>query len=349
MYLTTAEDEPQGQFLLAFDAADGSALWKVPVSSGVFMAKHPKNTHASSTPVCDGQAIYAAFAADDEINVVAVNKDGTLRWRRAAGPYVSNYGYAASLSRYENLVIVSAESRGAKLARITAVSFVSAMNCDTGDIVWRVRLPEQHAYGSPVIARIGGIDQLLINSEGRVSSHDPRTGNVIWECKTESRETANSVAFDDESVYVANSYPDSRILSIRADGHGDVTNTHVNWTAKRFAGRVPTPLVHNQRLYVLHDNGILRCMNAADGQMVWQKRLAGDFTASPLIVNDLLYAFGESGVSYVMPIDGDEAPDAIESDLGEAIFATPAVWKDSLIIRSERKLWRVANERLADQ
>ena len=75
-----------------------------------------------------------------------------------------------------------------------------------------------------------------------------------------------SMVFDGKLFYMACGFPTFHVLGIRPDGRGNVTDTHVVWKASRGVPRTPSPLLVDDLLYMVADNGILTCLEAATGQ-----------------------------------------------------------------------------------
>src|SRR6056297_2792055 len=93
VFLTTADPSEQTQSVLAIDKASGNQLWKTVVHSGDLPRMHKKNTHASSTPACDGVHVYAAFIHGESLFVTACDFQGNRVWQREVGPFESEHGY----------------------------------------------------------------------------------------------------------------------------------------------------------------------------------------------------------------------------------------------------------------
>jgi outer membrane protein assembly factor BamB len=347
VFLTTAVDETGVQSVNCIDLADGHIRWNTAAFQGKLPEKHEKNTHASATPACDGEMVYAAFAVDDSIRVVALKLDGSVSWRTNVGPFVSQYGYGSSLALFGSLVIVDAESRGSKLGRLRAVSFMAALDRENGAVVWRIRRPEEHGFGSPVIGNVAGRDQLLIGGAGAICSYDPMTGVQLWACDSLTQRSSNSIAFDNNHVFASGTYPENEIICIRADGTGDVGGSRVDWRVKRGASGVPSPVVFAGRLYILQDKGVLSCIEADSGKPIWQKRLGGDFTASPVIAGGCLYAANEIGTTFVITLD-DPPQLAGTNELDEPIFATPTPCGTSILLRTSLSLRKISEPQHVD-
>jgi outer membrane protein assembly factor BamB len=127
-------------------------------------------------------------------------------------------------------------------------------------------------------------------------------------------------------------------LAIRPGGRGDVTDTHVAWRNQRNAPFVPSAIVLDGLYYLVDDKGIAACFEAATGRLVWQQRLGGAFTASPVAVGGRIYFTDEDGTTTVLAARR-EFNIVSKNPLGEPTFASPAVSRGELFIRTDRHLF----------
>jgi outer membrane protein assembly factor BamB len=337
--LATADESEQVLSLLCYRRRDGALLWSVPVQRGGFMAKHPKNSHASPTPACDGSAVYLPYAAEDSLFVTAVDLTGQVRWRTRVGPYVAQWGYGSSPVCWNGLVIVAGESKGPRLADLAATtSYLAALDAATGEPVWRARRPREYSYGTPVVGDVAGRPQLLLAGPEAVRSYDPATGQELWHCDWPIGRTAGTVAFDDRRVYASGTIPGPEMLGVRADGTGDVTASHVEWRVKRGAADVPSPLRYGPFLFVVTDLGVLAAHDPDTGKAVWQQRLPGAVSASPMGAAGRVYVAGEDGRTAVFRAEPPFERLA-ENRLDGPIYATPSPAGDELFVRTEQSLY----------
>ena len=79
-----------------------------------------------------------------------------------------------------------------------------------------------------------------------------------------------------------------------------MTQTHLAWRAVRGGPHVPTPTLVKGRLYTANDTGIFSCLDAINGKLIYLQRISDAFSASPIVVGDLLYFPAESGITYVV-------------------------------------------------
>ncbi len=331
--LATADETEKSQWLLGYDRTSGRELWKTKLHQGGFMKEmHRKCTHASATPACDGERIFGVFIHEEELWVSAVDMNGKLLWQTRAGSFDAYYGFGMSPVLYGPLVIVVGDND-------RPGGFMAAIHRVTGQVVWRIKRPNIDTYCTPITGHIAGRDQLLVGGAGLTCSYDPLTGKLLWQCIGPTEETtANSAAFSADDVFISGGYPTPyTLISIRGDGNGDVTASHLRWTVKAKMPYVPSPLYHDGLIYIAADNGIASCLDAATGKPAWSKRIPGDHHASPVICGDRVYFASEQGPVYVMQA-GRKGSELAQNDLGEGTQATLAICGGRIYLRTHTKL-----------
>ncbi len=337
IFLATAEDDAAVQSVLCHDRATGRRLWRREIHRGGFMHRHAKNSHASCTPACDGGRVFVTFMVQGGIWITALSLDGEKLWQKRIGPFLSKHGYAPSPHLYGSLVIVLADNDGPS-------SYLAALHRTTGRIVWRIRRASRANFASPVVADLCGRDQLLITGPYEVSSYDPNTGERFWHCDGPTTVAANTMTFGDELVYASAGYPRKNLLCIRADGSGDVTNTHTVWRRDRDAAYVPSLLLHEGLLLMVNDRGQTRCFEAETGALLWQKRLQGNYSSSPVLCGDNIYVVNEAGLTTVFRI-GSAYRLVAQNDLGDGGFATPVICGGRIHLRTLHHLYCLGDSR----
>jgi outer membrane protein assembly factor BamB len=325
IFLATADDTAQVQYVLCLDRNSGKQLWQTVVNRGGFMHSHPKGSYASVTPACDGQRVFVNFMIQDAIEVAALDCEGHIVWQRRVAPFKSMHGYAPSPLVYKSLVIVSADNPGP--------NFLTALRRDTGAVVWRIRRTDYQSFASPIVGHIAGRDQLLIMGPHEVTSYDPQSGKQFWHCAGPTKEHAATAVFDDQTVYATAGYPDKRMLAVRGDGSGDVTATHVLWKMPKDGSFIPTPLLHEGLLYVVNDRGLALCLDARSGETIWTHKLDAEFSASPVLVGDKLFVPDEAGRMYILKT-GRSFKLLATNYLGDGGFATPVICGGRIYLRT---------------
>jgi outer membrane protein assembly factor BamB len=329
IFLATADDKAQVQSLLCYDRGNGKLLWQTPIHRGGFMHIHPKNSHASSTAACDGQRLFITFMVQQGIWLTTLDLDGHILQQKKVLPFTSMHGFGPSPLLYKSLVIVPGDNPGP--------NYLAALRRDNGEIAWRIHRTDYQSFASHTVAHVAGRDQLLVNGPLEVSSYDPSTGKRLWHCEGPSKEAASTIVAGTDVVYGSAGYPTKSVLCIRADGSGDVTKSHVLWRYKGKAAFVPTPLLHEELLYVADDAGLLMCLDAKTGELAWSKRLEGGFSASPVLAGGNIYLPNEAGLMYVFK-PGRSYQQIAANDLHDGGFATPAICGSRIYLRTLHQL-----------
>jgi outer membrane protein assembly factor BamB len=327
LFAISSDEASSTQTLHCLHATTGEQLWQHTTLRGGWMRLHPKNTHASSTPACDGQRVLVAGISDGGLWVTAVGLDGERLWQRRVGPFTSQHGYASSLALYRGLVIVAGENRGSGIGKLTGVtSYLAALTRDTGEVAWLVRRPALPSYGSPAV--VG--DRVVLAGAKGVSAYDALTGRLDWEHAWEEGRTASAVASGGGRIFVSRTQPSGRVIALPADG----PSTPEPIWEQPSASDVPSPLWHEGRVYLLGDQGVLSCLEDT-GKQRWKLRLAGNFSASPLLAGGLLYCTNEQGMTFVVQPGDGKGQILARNPLGEATFATPVPVGGRLYFRTE--------------
>ncbi len=330
--LATADEATQTQSLVCLHRADGATLWNTEIHRGTLPNMHRKNSHASPTPACDGERVFTAFAVNDAVWLSAVALDGTIIWQQEVGPFSSRHGYGALPVIYKSAVIVAADHQGE--------GYIAALDRASGDILWRKPRLRVASYATPVVAHVAGRDQLLLSGQNRVVSYDPATGEEIWWCSGSADATANTMAFNDTHVFASGGYQQTGILCIRADGHGDVTNTHIDWEISGMKVYVTSPLVAGDVLVAARDDGIVIGADVASGEVYWKKRLKRgvEISASPTMIGDVVYLPNEAGEVFVFR-PAKEFEHLATNEMHEPIFASPVIAEGKIYLRTLSKLY----------
>ena len=335
VWVTTAVEEARGASLraLAFDVETGKELVDVEVFrlSNADL-KNPKNSHASPTPIVENNRVYLHFGGDGTAAIDAAS--GAIVWK-ARFPYASQHGAGGSPTLYKDLLVFSGDGH--------YEAWVMALDKNTGKARWKTerRKPFDQAYTTPLVISVGGRDQLFSVGAYRAASYDPETGKEIWYVRYEDGfSNVPRPVFGHGLVYIATGFQEPAVLAVRADGAGDVTNTHIAWSMTRGAPYTPSPLLVGDELYIINDLGIATCVDAKTGKLHWQQRVGGNHSASPIFADGRIYFLSEEGVATVIA-PGKTFQKLATSELNGATLASMAVARGSIFIRSLTHLYRV--------
>ena len=335
VWLTTAiEQRGVSLRLMAFDVATGREALNVEVFhlSGARREINPKNSWASPTPIVDEGRVYVHFGAD---GTAALSRDGTVIWKQRF-EYESQHGAGGSPVLHGGLLIFNCDGSDA--------AFVVALDKDTGKIKWKTnrRYPADQAYTTPLVIRAGEHDQLISVGAFRATAYDPATGKEIWRVSySDGFSNVPRPVYAHGLVYIATGFQQPSMLAVRADGVGDVTKTHVAWKTSRAAPLTPSPIVVGDEFYMINDAGIASCLDARTGTVIWQQRLGGTFSASPIFADGRIYFLAEQGVTTVIA-PGKEFRRLASNPLDGGLLASMAVSNGSLFLRTDSHLYRIA-------
>lgn len=324
--------------VLAFDAASGKEVVNVEVfrnrSAGYI---NQKNSRASPTPILEGDRVYVHFGAE---GTAALTTTGEIVWKTQQFRYESQHGAGGSPVLHGDLLIFNCDGWADD-------AYVVALDKHTGRTRWKTnrRQPFSQAYTTPLVIRVGERDQLVSVGAYRTSAYDPMTGREIW--RVGYRDGFSNVPrpiFGHGLVYIATGFNDPTMVAVRPDGTGDVTKTHLAWTVARAAPFTPSPILVGDELYMVNDIGILSCLDAKTGATLWQARLPGNYSASPVFADGRLYFQSEEGVTTIVA-PGREFRRLSASRLDGGMLATMAVSDGSIFIRTDTHLYRIAGTR----
>lgn len=334
VFLATADEEKQIQAVHAFDRETGKELWKTDVHRGGFVQKsNKKASWASGTPACDSERVFINFINEDAVFTTALSvEDGEQLWQTRITGYTIHQGYGSSPAIWEDLVIVSADNKSG--------GAIAGLDRENGEISWKVERAQMPNYPSPVILKAAGKTQLFLTGTEKVSSFDPATGELNWEIDGATTECVTSTVTDGKHIYSSGGYPKNHVAAIAADGSGKVV-----WEVNDRV-YVPSMLIKDGHLYATMDSGVGICWDSATGEEKWKARLGGNFTASPVLVGDRIYAANESGSLFVFTANPEGCEILAENQIAGEIYATPTICGGQIFLRVADYEGETRSERL---
>ena len=338
VWLTTATDDPRrpgpvSLRAIAFDAETGREVVNVEVFQMRGPLLNPKNSHASPTPIVEGDRVYVHFGMN---GTAALTTSGEIVWKTEL-PYASQHGSGGSPVLYGDLLIVSCDGHDA--------AYVVALDKRTGKIRWRTyrRRPFDQAYTTPLVIRVGDQDQIVSIGAYRAAAYDPESGKEIWRVSYPVEDGFSNVpqpVYGNGLIFITTGFQQPVLLAVRVDGEGDVTKTHVAWTLRRGIPYTPSPLLVGEELYLVSDIGIATCLDAKTGELRWQQRLGGNFSASPVFADGRIYFLNEEGMTTVLA-PGKEFRKLATNSLDGWTFASMAISGGAIFLRSDSNLYRI--------
>ncbi|HBE69543.1 MAG TPA: serine/threonine protein kinase [Planctomycetaceae bacterium] len=341
-FLMSCDPESAKRYLQAIDLETGQQLWHKQVS-GKTTHLHKKNTFASSTPAVDARAVYFTWG-DSDVYLAAFTHTGDEIWQRKLGRFVSQHGYGASPVVVGDLVVLFNSQAAERLPPGTkpGTSRIMAFDAQTGADAWTTPTTTTRAcYGVPAPFRDAnsGKDALLFANTGDgMFALEAATGKMLW----------NQPALEKRSVSCPVVVGDLGIGSEGSGGGGNIVfgvdlkdpSHRVVFRIQRAAAYVPSPIAYNGLLFSWSDRGIVGCFELPSGKPVWNKRIGGNYSSSPVIVGGKLLGISEDGLVTILAASKNFEKLG-EIKLGENTKATPCVGADYLLIRTEKHLTKV--------
>jgi outer membrane protein assembly factor BamB len=364
VFLTTCLLKEHKRVLLCLNRVDGKIIWQRDVADSPLEFKHKLNSFASSTPATDGKYVYTSFLrlrakADNdappskpreksplptdlvpEVVVTAFDFAGNKIWEKIPGRFYSRHGFCSSPVLYKDKVIVNCDQ--------DAEAYIVALDKSTGKEQWRINRPNRfRSYCVPLIVEAGGKTQMVLSGAQNVNSYNPDTGESIWIIKGPTEQYVASLVYGDGLFFLTAGFPEYHNLTIRPDGVGDVTKSHIHWheskTKANKASYVPSPLAVGKFFYMISDQGWLSCFESQTGNRTFMERLGTHHSGSPVLADGHVYLTDDHGITYVLK--GNGAYDLVSRNpLGDECFSSPAVSHGQLFIRTGSYLYCIGKK-----
>jgi len=357
IYLTSARsnsDEPnskdlagpQSLHLACYNALDGKLLFdkKIFDQPADASAIHKKNSHASPTifahldQTTKTERLFVHFGHQ---GTACVTLEGDLIWTDRNHTYNPVHGNGGSPIVVGNHLILTCD--GAE------DPYTLALDIRTGKEVWRtargVTTDRRFSFSTPQAIEVDGATQVISPGSDIVQSLDPKTGKVNWFVRYSGFSLIVRPLFHQGLVVISTGYMTPKLLAIDPTGSGDVTDSHVRWSVPSAVPNTPSPVPVGDQIVMVSDGGVATGVSCKDGKKIWQKRLGGNYSASPLALGNRVYFQSESGEAVVMQIGGGSDDESLveiaRPSLPGRVFASYAVDGNDLIIRTEAGLYRI--------
>lgn len=325
--------------VVALNRNDGAVIWSKSVKKAVpHEGGHSTGSQASSSPITDGEHIYAHFGSR---GIHCLDMSGELIWSKDLGTMRTRnqFGEGSSPALSGDTLIVNWDHEGD--------SFVCALNKKTGKEIWRKPRKEVTSWTTPLIVEVDGKQQAIIIATGATRAYDVKTGDVIWSTTGMTTNAIPSPIVRDGIAYLMSGFRGAALQAIKLSGaKGDITDTeHMLWKHNRQTSYVPSALLYGKHLYFLRsNNAVLTCLDVETGEPAFEgQRLAGLRTvySSPVGAGGRVYLPSREGVTKVFKA-GKTFEDLATNELDDVFDASPVVIGDELYLRGHEALYCIA-------
>ena len=323
--------------VLCLDRKTGKVLWQRTATSATPHESYHADygSFASGSPVTDGEHLIADFGSR---GVYSYDLDGNLVWKKNLGVQMQTFwefGEGSAPVLDGDVLLLKFDHEGDSL--------MVALDKNDGREIWRVERDEVTAWAPPLVVQHGDRKQVITSATNKIRSYDFTNGELIWESKGLGRNVIPAPVIHDDIVFVMSGYKDPNLLAIRLGGEGDITDSDwVLWSNQKANAYTSSPVLDDNRLYVLTDNGFISCYNATTGAPYYkQQRLPKPykFKASLVGANGKLYLSSEEGDVIVLKMGEQYEVMATNTLEGQTFVASPAIANDELFLRSETALF----------
>ena len=339
VYVTASDESAGERYLICLDQASGNELWR----AGEPFAKHKthkNNSFASSTPATDDDRVYQLWHSPKQTSLIAYTHAGDEVWRYELGPYKHGQGGATSPIVSGDLVVVAHDHKDD--------SFLLAVDSATGKPRWKIpREGKRACYSTPCVRERGHGQRefVFVHCYEGVIGVDANTGEQNWHVdpfgRDPQRALASPIVAGDLVIAGSGAISgDRQIVAISIDETGNETHAKLAYHLIKQSPHVPSPLAIGDRLYLWNDGGIATCCDLATGEIIWQKRVGGNFFASPIAVGNRIFNIDTTGEVVVLAAE-DEFQVIAKNSMGETSRASMATSDNTLFVRTDTKLFAV--------
>jgi outer membrane protein assembly factor BamB len=349
IWLTSASKDGRELFVLCLDRDTGKIIrdWKLfDVAHPQFV--HPFNTPASPTPVIEEGRVYVTFGAPGTACIDT--KTFRVLWERRDIECNHFRGAGSSPVLFQNLLLMHFDGSDRQ--------FVMALDKSTGKTVWQTKRSIdfqdlnkdgkpaadgdlRKAFSTPQVERINGRWEMISLGAKAAYSYDPFTGKELWRVEERGQHSASTrPVIGHGMIFFPTGFGTGQLFAVRTGGEGLITDTHVAWKVKRGVSNKPSILLVDDLIYMIGDTGIASCIDAKTGEQVWQQRIGGEYSASPVYADGRLWFFSEDGKTTVLK-PGRVFEQVAENRLDEGFLASPAIAGKAFYLRTRTNLYRI--------
>lgn len=348
IWVTSASENGKEMSGICLDFNSGKLIYKLNLfQPDSAYPKHSINTYATPTPCIEEGFVYLHFGT---YGTACVNtSNGKLVWKRTDLNCDHVQGPGSSPILYKDMVILHIEG--------IDVQYLIALNKKTGETVWKTDRPAElnepllpigrKAYITPIIVTVNGKDLLISNGSAVCIAYDPVTGKEVWRIVQGEDSTIAMPLAENGIVYFYTSFVTpadgdkyAELLAVNPDGVGNIGNSNVLWRFKSPILQLLTPLIKDGLIYTIDTRNVFYCLDAKTGQVVYSQKLKQKFNSSPIYAGGNIYFTSVKGETMVLKA-GNQFQVVSENKLPGEVYATPAFLRNSILIRTDSRLYRI--------
>jgi outer membrane protein assembly factor BamB len=340
IWLTTATEDGKKMSAVGVDAETGKVLHDILIFENAEPAYcHPTNSYASPTPVIEEGRLYVHFGT---YGTAAVDTNtGEILWSRRDLNCDHFRGPASSPILHENALFFALDG--------IDIQYVAALDKHSGKTLWKKDRgidyntdngDRKKAYSTAQVITVAGKPQIISPGAMETIAYDPANGDVIWRVRHGGMNAACRPIYEHGLVYISAGDGGDSLVAVRADGEGDVTQSHIVWKTGKTVPKRSSQVIVGELFFMVNDSGVVTCLDAKTGDFHWQKRLEGEYWASPFYANGRIYLLSKDGRAPVIAAE-PEFELLADNSLESGFNASPAVVGNDLVLRTFTHLYRI--------
>lgn len=352
IWMTYATEDGTEYFVVCVEKETG----KVRIDEKLFSHADPEplgngvNCYASPSSVIEPGRVYVHFGSYG--TACLDTKTGKPIWSRTDLPCRHFRGPGSSPILFGSALILTFDGADQQ--------YVAALDKETGKTLWRTDRSTKYTdvdeqgnvqregdfrkgFSTPIVVDVKGTPVLVSVGSMAAFGYDARDGKELWTLRTPGHTPAPRPVYRDGLAYIINGRGPTELVALKIDGSGDLTDTNVAWkTEDKILPQEPSPIIVDDLIYLLTNNGTLSCLEAATGAQVYSERIGGNYVTSPILADGRLYFCSTQGKTCVVKA-GRTYELLAENTLDEGFMASPAVSGKALFLRSKTHLYRIEN------
>ena len=352
VWLTTATPDGRDFFAICVDARTGGIRF----NEKLFHCDNPEplgnnvNAYATPSPAIEAGWVYVHFGSYGTACLDTSTSPNKVLWKRQDLPCRHYRGPSSSLILFENLLILTMDG--------VDVQYHVALDKMTGQTVWKTdrsvawndeNVPGQmardgdlrKAHSTPLIVNVNGKFQMLSAGAKAAYAYDPRTGRELWRVRYDAWSAAPRPVYRQGKAFIITGFGGkTELWAVRVDGQGDVTDTHVAWKFDKMVAKTASPILVDDLLYMVSDDGMVTCLEAETGNQAWRQRIGGNYSASPIAADGRVYFFNQQGKTTVLK-PGRICEIVATNILDTGLMSSPSVDGKAFILRTKTHLMRI--------
>ena len=342
IFLTQATHQGTKRGVLCIDRTTGKEKWATYIDFAGKEPTHGTNPYGSATCVTDGERVIASLGS---AGLLCLDFAGKELWKKDLGEFIHIWGNGSSpVLHGDHLILWCGPGER---------QFLVAFDKKTGKEVWRHDESGGHAglkqgepwvgsWSTPVIAKVGDREELILSVPKKLKGFDPQTGKELWHCDGLTDLVYTSPIVSPDGIVVAMSGYGGSALAVKAGGNGDVTKDRL-WHHPRNPQRIGSAVVVGEHAYLVNETGVASCFELKTGKDPWkQERLMGSTWGSLVHAGGRLYVTSRDGETAVLKPDPTKMTVLERNKLPDTVLSSIAIVDGDLLIRGYKFLWCIS-------